>query len=380
MISVAQLIERIETRQRVLNAATLTTEQLAYQVTGVGALDKAQPQQLSFLADAKYSKTLANSQAGVILLNAKHQSLLPADSIGLLVASPYLAYASCSQLFEAEKVILTAATADPSQTAIVKNASDLLPNEDQDRAPKRVSNIHPQAMIAATARIHPTAIIDAQVEIGEGVEIGPYCIIEAAVVIGAGSRLMSHVHIATGSRLGEQCLLYPHVVIGHLCQLGDHVRVYAHASIGSDGFGYAPSEDPATSGWERIAQLGRVIIGNHVRIGSQSCIDRGAIEDTRIGDYVIVDNLVQIAHNVTIGEGTAIAANTGIAGSVNIGKRCIIAGAVGITGHLDITDDVTLTAMTMVTKSLTESGSYSSGTVAMPSAKWRRAVVKFRQV
>ena len=126
--------------------------------------------------------------------------------------------------------------------------------------------------------------------------------------------------------------------------------------------------------------MGRVIIGNDVRIGSQTCIDRGAVEDTVIGDHVIIDNLVQIAHNVRIGAGTAIAANTGIAGSTTIGKRCIIGGAVGIVGHLEIADDVTLTAMTMVTKSLTESGSYSSGTVAMPTSKWRRAAVRFRQV
>lgn len=371
MVTVAQLIERIETRQRVVNLAELTAEQLSLIVSGVGALDKATGQQLSFLSAAKYSKALVSSQAGVILVDTNYQDMVPKGSVAIVVDSPYLAYASCSQLFEADKTIITKATAQiNSNDTSIKTS-----NETGDH-----SSQVDQRNIAASALIHPTAIIGKHTIIEDEVQIGPYCIIEDGVKIGAKSRLISQVHIAEGTQIGQNCLLYPQVVIGHDCQLGNHVRVYAQASIGSDGFGFAPTSDPAVTGWERIAQLGRVIIGNHVRIGSQTCIDRGAVEDTRIGDYVIIDNLVQIAHNVTIGDGTAIAANTGIAGSVNIGKRCIIAGAVGITGHLDITDDVTLTAMTMVTKSLTKPGSYSSGTVAMPSAQWRRAVVRFRQV
>ena len=151
-------------------------------------------------------------------------------------------------------------------------------------------------------------------------------------------------------------------------------------SIGSEGFGFAPTSDPSVKGWERTAQLGRVVIGDHVRIGSQTCIDRGAIDDTVIGNHVIIDNLVQVAHNVCIGDGTAIAAHTGIAGSTTIGKRCIIGGAVGITGHINITDDVILSGMSMVTKSINTAGSYSSGTAAMPTANWRRAAVRFRQL
>jgi UDP-3-O-[3-hydroxymyristoyl] glucosamine N-acyltransferase len=123
-----------------------------------------------------------------------------------------------------------------------------------------------------------------------------------------------------------------------------------------------------------------VVIGDQVRIGSNTCIDRGAIDDTVIGNHVIIDNLVQIAHNVHIGDGSAIAAHTGIAGSTRLGKRCIVGGAVGINGHIEIADDVTLSGMTMVTKSIKTSGSYSSGTAAMPTAKWRRAAVRFRQM
>lgn len=352
MTTIAQLIERIESRQPVLNSAALSTQQRQALIEGVGALDSATATQLSFLSSPRYKESLKVSRAGAVLVDSQHQAFVPDNSIALVVASPYLAYASCSQLFEINPV--------PNYSAS--------------------SHIHPTATISKSAKIHPTAVIDRDVVIEEGVQIGPYCVIDSGSSIGSGSRLISHAHIGLASSIGEQCLLYPHVVIGHHCQVGNAVRIHAHASIGQEGFGFAPTGDPATSGWERIAQLGRVIIGNHVRIGSQTCIDRGAIADTRISDHVIIDNLVQIAHNVTIGEGTAIAANTGIAGSVNIGKRCIIAGAVGITGHLTITDDVTITAMTMVTKSLTQPGSYSSGTVAMPSAKWRRAAVRFRQV
>ena len=198
--------------------------------------------------------------------------------------------------------------------------------------------------------------------------------------IGDRSVLDANVVIEANSNIGTDCVIKSQVVIGHDCLLGNHVRLHAGVSIGAEGFGFAPTSNPSITGWERIAQLGRVVIGDHVRIGSQTCIDRGAIDDTVIGNHVIIDNLVQVAHNVRIGDGTAIAAQTGIAGSTTIGKRCIIGGAVGITGHIDITDDVTLSGMTMVTKSITKSGSYSSGTAAMPTANWRRAAVRFRQL
>lgn len=359
MVTIAQLIDRIEKRQPVLNKVALSAEQLQTAVVGVNPLDKAAADQLSFLANARYKAALATTCAGAVLVEQANSEQVPPSTVALVVGSPYLAYASSSQLFEPQ---LT-----QEQMATLQSAANVVADATE-------SQIHP------TACIHPTAVIGANVSIAAGVIIGPFCVIESGCSIGAGSKLTSHVSLAPHVTLGPDCHLFPQVTIGHNCQLGERVRVQAQASIGMAGFGFAPTADPATSGWERIAQLGRVIIGNDVRIGSQTCIDRGAVEDTVIGDHVIIDNLVQIAHNVRIGAGTAIAANTGIAGSTTIGKRCIIGGAVGIVGHLEIADDVTLTAMTMVTKSLTESGSYSSGTVAMPTSKWRRAAVRFRQV
>ena len=335
MITIEQLITRIEQRQPVLNKDDLSAEQLCLRLEGIGNLTTANSQQLSFLANPHYLPSLANSQAGAVLTTSDHQSKVAQNTVALIVAVPYLAYASASQLF--------------ARTALFKG-------------------------------IHPSAVIAENAVIGNQVTVGPFCMIGEGVQIGDRSVLDAHVVIEANSSIGTDCVLKSQVVIGHDCVLGNRVRLHAGVSIGSEGFGFAPTSNPSVTGWERIAQLGRVVIGDDVRIGSQTCIDRGAIDDTVIGNHVIIDNLVQVAHNVRIGDGTAIAAQTGIAGSTTIGKRCIIGGAVGITGHIEIADDVTLSGMTMVTKSITKAGSYSSGTAAMPTANWRRAAVRFRQL
>ncbi|ALF60445.1 UDP-3-O-(3-hydroxymyristoyl)glucosamine N-acyltransferase [Psychrobacter urativorans] len=335
MITIEQLITRIEQRQPVLNKTELSAEQLSTRLNGVGSLTDADRTQISFLADPHYISSLANSQAGAVLITAAYREQVPATSLALVVATPYLAYASSSQLFAPE---------------------------------------------VFTSGVHPTAIIADSAVIGAEVSIGPYCVIGEYVQIGARSRIDAHVVIEAHTHIGTNAIIKSHVTIAHNCVIGSHVRLHAGVSIGAEGFGFAPTRDPSTSGWERIAQLGRVVIGDHVRIGSHTCVDRGAIDDTVIGNHVIIDNLVQVAHNVRIGNGTAIAAKTGIAGSTIIGKRCIIGGAVGINGHIDIADDVTFSGMTMVTKSIKTAGSYSSGTAAMPTAKWRRAAVRFRQL
>lgn len=335
MITIEQIITRIEQRQPVTNKTEINAEQLRQELDGVGSLTTANRKQLSFLAGARYASSLASSQAGVVLVTAEYGEQVPSSAVALVVASPYLAYASASQLFGREL---------------------------------RSNEIHPSAVIADSATID------------DNVSVGPFCVIGDHVHIGERSSLAAHVVVEANTTVGTDCIIKSHVVIGHDCIIGNHVRLHAGVSVGSEGFGFAPTTDPSTTGWERIAQLGRVMIGDYVRIGSQTCIDRGAIDDTVIGNHVIIDNLVQVAHNVHIGDGSAIAAQTAIAGSTRIGKRCIIGGAVGITGHIEITDDVTLSGMTMVTKSIKTAGSYSSGTAAMPTANWRRAAVRFRQL
>ncbi len=335
MITIEQLITQIEQRQPVLNKAELSAEQCRLNLDSIGNLTTANSQQLSFLANPHYLSSLTSSEAGAVLITAEHRNRVAKNTVALVVATPYLAYASASQLFARQR-------------------SD--------------SGIHPSAVIADSAII------------GNQVTIGPFCVIGEQVQIGDRSCLDAHVVVEADTTIGTDCVIKSQVVIGHDCVIGNHVRLHAGASIGSEGFGFAPTSNPSVTGWERIAQLGRVVIGDYVRIGSQTCIDRGAIDDTVIGSHVIIDNLVQVAHNVHIGDGTAIAAQTGIAGSTTVGKRCIIGGAVGITGHIEITDDVILSGMTMVTKSIKMAGSYSSGTAAMPTANWRRAAVRFRQL
>ena len=335
MITIEQLITKIERRQPVLNKSELSLKQLHSSLHGVGSLNDADSNQLSFLADPAYVSSLSSSQAGAVLVTEPYQQQVPPTSIALVVNTPYLAYASSSQLFQ------------PS---------------------------------FCDAIIHPTAIIADSAVIGSGVSVGAYCVIGEHAVIGDRSQVDAYVVIEPHAHIGTDATIKSHVAIAHHCIIGSHVRLHTGVSIGAEGFGFAPTRDPSRDGWERIAQLGRVIIGDHVRIGSHTCIDRGAIDDTIIGNHVIIDNLVQIAHNVHIGDGTAIAAKTGIAGSTIIGKRCIIGGAVGINGHIKIADDVTLSGMTMVTKSIKAAGAYSSGTAAMPTAKWRRAAVRFRQL
>lgn len=335
MITIEQLISQIEQRQPVLNKTGLSAAQLCLSLNSVGSLTDAEHTQLTFLADPHYIASLASSRAGAVLVTEQYYEQVPEGSLALVVAMPYLAYASGSQMF---------------------------------------------ARHSSVSGIHPTAVIADSAVIGEQVSIGPFCVIGEQVHIGDRSFLASHVVIEAHTNIGADCVFKSQAVVGHDCIIGNHVRLHAGVSIGAEGFGFAPTRNPSVSGWERIAQLGRVIIGDHVRIGSNTCVDRGAIEDTVIGNHVIIDNLVQVGHNVHIGDGTAIAANTGIAGSTTIGKRCIIGGAVGITGHIKITDDVTLSGMTMVTKSIKVAGSYSSGTTAMPTANWRRAAVRFRQL
>lgn len=321
----------------VLNYATLTEPQLAKPITAIAPLVDASDSELSFLANPKYSQDLAKTCARAVLVHPNQLEQVPVQTTALVVANPYLAYATLSEFFAYQPQVCQ-------------------------------SLIHPTAMVASSAKL------------GQQVQIGAYCVIGEGVTIGDNSRLDSHVVVEDFAKIGKHCQLKSHVFIGHHCEIGAQVILHSHASIGNEGFGFAPKGHTDIQGWQKIHQLGNVIIGNHVRIGSQTCVDRGALGDTIIGNHVIIDNLVQIAHNVQIGDGTAIAACTGIAGSSKIGKRCVLAGGVGVVGHIEVCDDVTVTGMTMVTKSITQAGSYSSGTPMMPTPLWKKAAIHFKNL
>ncbi len=296
-------------------------------VSGLATLSGAGPDELSFLSNTKY---LAQTRAAAVILRPEQVAECPVDS--LACDNPYLAFARISALF--------------------------------DRSPAPVPGIHPSATVAEDASV------------GEGASIGPNAVVEAGAVIGAGAHLGANVYVGHDSRVGARSRLYPGVVLYRDVQLGEDCVVHSQAVIGGDGFGFAPGP----GGWEKIHQLGGVRIGDRVEIGACTTVDRGALDHTVLEDGVILDNLVQVAHNCHIGKNTAIAGCAGLAGSSIIGANCTLAGGVGVVGHVEICDGVHVTGMTMVTKSITEPGTYSSGTPMSTTREWRKSAVRFSQL
>lgn len=302
----------------------------ALQITGLATLQEAGPTQLSFLANPQYRKYLDNSQAGAVLLKAADAESFAGNA--LIVADPYLAYARISHLF--------------------------------DPKPKAEAGIHPSAVVAEDAQVDASA------------SIGPFAVVESGARIGANVSIGAHCFIGARCVVGEGGWLAPRVTLYHDVTIGKRVVIQSGAVIGGEGFGFANEKGI----WRKIAQIGGVTIGDDVEIGVNTAVDRGALSDTRIGDGVKLDNQIQIAHNVQIGDHTAMAACVGISGSTRIGKHCMLAGGVGLVGHIDICDNVFVSGMTMVTRSITEPGSYSSGTAMQPLADWRKSAARIRQL
>lgn len=302
---------------------------------GLATLSTAESSQLSFLANSTYRKFLQTTQAGAVIVAPALAAECPVDC--LVAADPYLAYARVSRLFD----------------------------------------VTPRLPVG----IHPTAIVDPTATIDVSAAIGPYC------VIGAGTRIGARVAIGTGSVLSDFCVigddsaLSANVTIHHHVKLGSGCTIHSGAVIGGDGFGFAPvTSGPEKGSWEKIAQLGTVRIGRNVRIGANSTIDRGAIEDTEIADNVIIDNMVHIAHNVRIGEGTAIAGCVGIAGSTVIGAHCAFGGQCGVAGHITIADGAQFMGQARINGSVDKAGVYASGTGLAEVKEWRRNAVRFTQL
>ncbi|WP_254152420.1 UDP-3-O-(3-hydroxymyristoyl)glucosamine N-acyltransferase, partial [Pseudomonas syringae] len=294
------------------------------------SLQEAGPGQISFLAKSKYRQFLADAQAAAVLLKPADADSYAGDA--LLVPDPYLAYARISHLF--------------------------------DPKPKSVAGVHPTAVIAEDALIDPAA------------SVGAFAVIESGVRIAAGVTIGAHCFIGARCEIGEGGWLAPRVTLYHDVRIGKRVVIQSGAVLGGEGFGFASEKGV----WQKIAQIGGVTLGDDVEIGVNTAIDRGALADTRIGNGVKLDNQIQIAHNVQIGDHTAMAACVGISGSTKIGKHCMLAGGVGLVGHIEICDGVFITGMTMVTHSITEPGSYSSGTAMQPAAEWRKSAARLRKI
>lgn len=299
-------------------------------VRGVCGLTPGKPGHLGFLTNPKLQSQLAHSAASIIIVTARHADAV--SGAALIAPDPTLAYARIAALFDPDRLF---------ETGVHAGAS-----------------VDDSVQIGEGSQVAAGAVIAAGVQIGARVYVGPGCTIGRDAVIGDGTRLMARVSVG------------PRVVIGVDCQ------VQPGAVLGSRGFGNARGPD----GWEEIPQLGSLIIGDRVEIGANTCIDRGAIDDTVIENGVRLDNLIQIAHNCHIGEHTAIAACTGIAGSTRIGRRCMIGGAVGIAGHVEVADDVIILGRAMVTGSITKAGVYGSGLPLDDAREWRKTVARVRRL
>jgi UDP-3-O-[3-hydroxymyristoyl] glucosamine N-acyltransferase len=224
--------------------------------------------------------------------------------------------------------------------------------------------------------IHPTAEVSHEASIHETASIGPYCVIGVSK-IGPGVVIEAHSIIGDRCSLAEKVWLHARVTLYDDVCLGVSTVVHSGTVIGSDGFGFVPKR---TGGWEKMPQVGGVRIGDRVDIGANTTIDRGALSHTVIGNDVILDNLIQIAHNVEIGDGTAMAACTAVAGSTKIGRRCMIGGASLISGHIVIVDDVHLAGGTGVSNHIKEKGVYASAITARPFEQWRRNLARFHHL
>src|SRR5579863_3075286 len=299
-------------------------------VHAVATIQNAAAGNIAFLANPHYKRYLASTRATALILTPADaaECVLPA----LVTQNPYLVYA--------------------------RVATALAPPVTDPHGISPVAHVDPDTKVSPQAWIGPGAVVEAGAEIAARAHIGPNCVVMRGARVGEDSRLTANVTLCQGVSLGKRGLLH------------------AGAVIGSDGFGIA--RDDGT--WVKVPQLGSVRIGDDVEIGANTTIDRGALEDTVVEDGVKLDNQIQVGHNVRIGAHTAIAGCTAIAGSAIIGKRCMIAGGAGITGHIEICDDVTVTAMTLVTHSITEPGVYSGSLPMDTQQQWRKNSVRFRQL
>lgn len=301
------------------------------EISGIAPIHTATHGQLTFLHQQKYSKFLETTKASAIIVT---EAFAARTSINrLVVKDPYFAYAVLAREFE--------------------RLDEPLP-----------TGIHPTAIIGKNCRIHERACIGAYVVLGDD------------VVISAETQIYPSCVVGDRTTVGTNCILMARVTLYRDTVIGNRAILHSGCVIGADGFGFANHEGR----WNKIPQLGRVVIGSDVEIGANTTIDRGALEDTIIGDGVKLDNQIQIGHNVQIGDHTAVAGCAGIAGSTKIGKYCMIGAGAGITGHVELADRVIIGGMATVSKSIKEPDIYMSGTGHMPIKEWQKSVIRFRHL
>ena len=286
------------------------------QVQRLAPLQSAGPDDISFLSHARYRSQLETSLAGAVILVPAMQEAAVGRAACILTDDPYLYFSRLTRLWRQQ---------------------------------------HP---LPARPRIHPSAVVDPLAVLADDVVIGPLCLVEAGAHVGSGTVLHSRITVGQGCHIGERCIIHSGVVIG------------------ADGFGFAPH----AGRWEKIEQLGAVRIGNDVEIGANTCIDRGALEDTVIEEGVKLDNLIQIGHNVHIGPHTAMAGCVGVAGSAKIGAHCTVGGGAVVLGHLTLADGVHVSAASVVTRSVLKPGHYTGMFPLDENAQWEKNAASLKQL
>lgn len=299
-------------------------------VSRVATLSNAGEGDLSFFANKYYRDDLQATGATVVVVRQEDAEVCPVPV--LISGDPYLTYAHI--------------------------AADLHPSSQPSAGVHTSASVANSATLAAGVQVSANAVIEDDVVIGENVIIGPGVVVGPRCRVGDDCRLLANATLVQDVTVGARCIVHPGAVIG------------------ADGFGNAMSE----CGWVKVPQVGGVLVGDDVEIGANSTIDRGAIDNTIIGNGVRLDNLVQIAHNVQIGEHTAMAALTGVSGSTVIGKRCMFAGQSGIVGHINICDDVVIGGATMISKDVTRPGFYTGSFPGEEDREWKRKVARFRRL
>jgi len=344
-IALPDLLARANTLGQPYQIRPAVSPDDAPRIRGLGSLHAAGSEEISFLSNPRLHAQLLDCRAGAVALTEAVYAALPpavrARFVAVLCAQPYGLYAVLAQWF------------------------------DQHRLKHLPCGIHASAVIAPSACI------------GQGVSIAPHCVVEDGAVIGDGCRLGPGCVIGQGARLGKDCLLHARVTLYHGVRVGDRAILHAGVVLGADGFGFAPHPAPGANdagAWVKIAQLGGVTVGNDVEIGANTTVDRGALDDTVLGNGVKLDNQIMIAHNCRVGDHTAMAACVGVAGSTTIGKRCSIGGAAMISGHLVLTDDVLVSGGTAVTSSILQPGRYTGVYPYAEHRDWQRNAAVIAQL
>jgi UDP-3-O-[3-hydroxymyristoyl] glucosamine N-acyltransferase len=303
-------------------------------VSGLSKIEHGEQGTLSFLANPKYTEFIYTTNASIVIVS---NTFIPDQEIKATLVKVDDAYGSFAKLLEIY---------------------------DQDRQSSLTG-------ISSLAFIHPTA------KIGDDVYIGEFTVVSANVVIGNGAKIYPQVFLGDGASVGDESILNPGVKIYHACRIGKQCILHAGVVIGSDGFGFAQQEGVD---YKKVPQIGNVILEDNVELGANTTVDRATLGSTIIRKGVKLDNLVQIAHNVIIGENTVMAAQSGISGSSSVGRNCQIAGQVGISGHLSIPDNVKIAGQSGVSNSLTKDGAILMGSPAFDISQYRRSYIGFKRL